>query len=336
MATTEAGAPKVANRTGREFEQDLAAHDVLTGNTIEFVRGLSSRHSELFEYRVRSGIKTRLIIAKRQAPGPDAERRTLQEFTNLEKVRAALGDACRQRVPQAVLVLPKKGLLVTEKVPGISFSVILKRNANCIVGPFRGSLIRKTGQSIGKWLSDFQNATRTESVAFEADRFLAHLERHVSRCRAWGLGTDSALAILQHASAQAARLNGKLVPTAGRHGDFIPQNVLVFEHNHVAVVDFEGFRERQPIYDDVGMFLAYLAVLTTRFRYLRSSLNAGAKGFLNGVTMRNSLDQDFTNVYILKGIVRILADGSLRKGIWNRWIISRMLARLHQSNLPVL
>jgi hypothetical protein len=49
----------------------------------------------------------------------------------------------------------------------------------------------------------------------------------------------------------------------------------------MAVVDFGGYREREPIYEDLGMFLAYLGLMDAGF-YSRRVTQEIARGFLHG------------------------------------------------------
>lgn len=314
----------------RTFERDLLAQPALAGGSLEFVKRLSARHSELFEYRLRLNSHTSLIVVKKQAAGSRAGRETREEFANLEKVRTVLGMARAESVPKPILALPQEGLLVVEKVPGTPFAAILKKDANYLTGPFFVRAISEATQLIGRWLREFQKATHSEPLIFQADPFLTDLEHRLSRYGERGFGTDLPKAILHQAAIQSARLNGRVIPAAGRHGDFVPQNIMV-RNERVSVVDFEGFTERQPIYDDIGMFLAYLSALAGRLRYWGHSLGAARKGFLTGLLAGDALDGDLANIYVLKGAVRILADAP-RKTPWDRWAASRMLVRLCRMN----
>jgi hypothetical protein len=268
----------------------------------------------------------RSLLVKQQEPGAKAEQVTLEEFANLARVRALLGIAFEQSVPEPLLVLPKRGIIVTGKVPGVPLTDILKKYANRLAGPFRTLAVRETARHVGMWLRSFQDATRGERVAYSADFYLADLEVRLAECQAKGLEPGLTREILHQASLRSTSLNGRLISAAASHSDFTAQNILV-EDDRIAVVDFEGFCERETIYDDLSMFLGYLLVLSARPAYSVRSLNAANSGFLAGFLAGDSIDETLLNIYMLRGAVRIIADGPPQTDSRGRWGAAGMLAR---------
>ena len=310
----------------REFERELLAHPALAGGTLRFVRRIPARHSEVLEYCFFAPDRMKSIIVKRQVPGAKAEQVTLEEFSNLEKVRTLLGFTLGQSVPEPLLVLPKQGILVTGKVSGVPLTAILKKYANRFSGPFRTFAVRATARRVGMWLRSFQDATRGEPVTYSADSHLADLEVRLAQCHEKGIEPSLTREIFQRIALRSAALNGRLISSAARHGDFTAQNILV-KDDQIAVVDFEGFCERDSAYDDLGRFLAYLFVLSARPPYSPRSINAAHQGFLAGFLAGDRIDETLLNIHMLKGAVRIIADGPPQTGSWSRLGTAWMLAR---------
>jgi Phosphotransferase enzyme family len=315
----------------RELERELLAQPAFAGGTLQFVRRLSARHSELLEYSFQSCNEMKSLVVKQQALGPDSERATLQEFANLGRVRTLLGIALGRSVPEPLLALPKRGILVTSKVPGVPLTVMLKKYANRLASPFHTSAIGETARRVGAWLRSFQDATPAEPFTHSTVSYLADLELRLSQFQKKGFEPGLTREILQQASLHSAPLNGRLISAAARHGDFIAQNILI-EDDGVAVVDFEGFSEREAVYDDVGMFLGYILALGARAPYSPQSLDAARRGFLAGFLAGDAIDQALLNIYILKGAVRIIADGPPLTGNWSRlgtvWMLTKRLKDL--------
>ena len=315
----------------RELEREILAQPTFASGTLQFVRRLSARHSELLEYsfQSRDGIKS--LVVKQQAWGTNSERATLQELANLARVRTLLGLTLGRSVPEPLLALPKRGILVTSKIPGVPLTVILKKYANRLVGPFRTYTLGETARRVGMWLRGFQDATHGEPVPYNRDFYLADLEKRLSQLQEKGFEPSLIREILQKASLRSAPLNGRLIPAAAKHGDFIAQNILI-EDGRVGVVDFEAFGEREAVYDDLGMFLGYILVLGGRALYSPKSLDAVRRGFLAGFLGGSTIDQVLFNIYILKGAVRVIADGPPLTGNWNHfgsvWILTKRLRNL--------
>jgi len=308
------------------LSRELLAQPIFADGTLRLVKRFSTNHSRLLEYLFQSPDRKESLIVKQQPMNSDAERLTLQEFENLRGVRRMLGDALARTVPEPLLALPKQGILVTTKVPGKPFAGTLKKYANRFTGPFHTSAMCDKARRVGAWLLSFQSATRAEPLTYSVPSYLADLEMRMSQFAKKGFEPDVIREILGRASLQSAGLNGRLVPAAGRHGDFIAQNILI-DPDGISTVDFEGFSEREIIYDDPGMFLGYVFVLGARVPYSPQSLEAVRRGFLSGFLAGDAIEQALLNTYILKGAVRIIADGPRLAENWSRLGAARMLTK---------
>lgn len=318
----------------QELEREILAQPPFAAGTLTFTRKLSAKHSDLLEYRFQSRDVLKSIIVKIQFPGPGAERATFCEYSNLKRLREILSPALAETIPEPLWAIPERGLLVTNKVHGEPLTGILKRRANLLAGPFRSTNLHQSAQRVGTWLRSFQDSTRSEAVAYSRTRYLTDLECGMEKLENKGFTAEFVGEMLQCVSQYSKALDGKIVAAAARHGDFIPQNILL-EREEVSVVDFEGLSEQEPVYEDLGMFLGYVLVLEGRMPYSRRALNAVRAGFLAGLLAGGTVDQEFINIYTLKGAVRVLGDGvSLAKnwsGIGDIWRLSRRLRQLTGS-----
>lgn len=293
----------------RELERELLAQPVFAGGALKLVRRISARHSQLLEYAFQSRDGIKFLVVKQQPLGSNSERATLHEHENLARARTLLGLALGPSVPEPLLVLPKRGLLVTNKIAGVPLDLILKKYANRLVGPFRTRALGETARRVGMWLRGFQDATHGEPVPYNRDSYLADLEKRLLKVQERGFEPSLIRQIFQKASLRSGPLNGRLISAAAKHGDFIAQNILIADGGGVGVVDFEGFIERETIYDDLGMFLGYLLVLGRRALYSPQSLDTVRRSFLAGFLADDTIDQTILDIYILKGAVRVIADG---------------------------
>jgi hypothetical protein len=310
----------------RELEREILTQPPFAGGTLTFAGRVSATHSNLLEYVFQSREGPRSVMVKQQDESAESEGLTVRECASLRRVRGLLSPSLARTVPEPLLILPKRGVLVTTKLPGSSLARILKKNANHLSGPFRTGLVREIAGRIGNWLRSFQDATRAEPIPYNAASYLADLELRLSKLQEKGFEPGLAHEILRHASIQCASLNGRLVSAAAKHGDFIPQNILI-ERDGVAVVDFEGFSEREFMYEDLGTFLGYILVLSARVPYSRQSLNAVRLGFLTGFLAEETIDQALLNTYTLKGAVRIIADGAAFTRNWSGLGATRKLTK---------
>jgi Ser/Thr protein kinase RdoA (MazF antagonist) len=180
---------------------------------------------------------------------------------------------------------------------------------------------------VGVWLRGFQDATHGAPVHYNRDSYLADLEKRLLQGQEKGFEPGLIQQILQKVSLRSAPLNRRLISAAAKHGDFIPQNILI-EDGRVGVVDFEGFGEHEAVYEDLGMFLGYIFVLGGRTLYSRQSLDTVRRGFLAGFLTGDAIDQALLDIYILKGAVRVIADGPPLTGNWGHFSLCNLNKRL--------
>ena len=118
-----------------------------------------------------------------------------------------------------------------------------------------------------------------------------------------GLHQTEVEVILNKATCESLKLEGQLLPTAARHGDFTPRNILCDKQDCIRVFDFEHFGECIPIYEDVSSFIAYLALMRGQPYYSQDALEIMINGFLIGYG--DILGSELLSLYSLKSAVTL-------------------------------
>jgi glycosyltransferase involved in cell wall biosynthesis len=307
----------------------LENHPSLRKLRLELVSHSPGRHSEIYEYKSREGGEERIIVVKQITHfqnSAEAEEIVLREFRSLASVRALVSNALAASFPEPIAILREQNSIVMNKLGGTPFSTILRRNANRIAGSARQEAARAAAQYIGNWLKRFQDATRQEPCAFQSDVYMAQLSHELGRCKCNGLDNESIATVQDVARAASRQVDGQPVATSARHGDFIPQNILV-NGECVALSDLENFAESDVIYHDVGTLLAYLTMMQGWPVYSREALQAAQASFLEAY---NPCDSGFfLHLYILKAAVTILAEFESSK----QGIIGNLHFRSHRQQL---
>jgi Ser/Thr protein kinase RdoA (MazF antagonist) len=103
--------------------------------------------------------------------------------------------------------------------------------------------------------------------------------------------------------------------TAARQGDFIPQNVLV-DGNRLGVVDFESFSKREPIVEDIAMFVAYVQALSAFPHYSQSALKPLNNAFLQAC--RFSGAEAPLQLYFARCTLILISELNLRRAFGRR------------------
>jgi glycosyltransferase involved in cell wall biosynthesis len=305
-------APALPDRD--HLERQLKEHPLLRNWQLEFVRRLEGRHSQLIEYRARSNGKEATLVVKhitKFRTQADAEEVLQREYSALQDVRSR-GPALEESLPAPLAILLEARAIAFNKLPGAPLSEILKREANRLTGGLHREEICQVAGQVGKWLRQFHETTRHPSIRYESRLYLAQLSDQLERCTSGGLERTAAQGIWKLAALTSRRLDGQPVAAAARQGDFIPQNILV-DQDRISVVDFENFNEWDVIYEDLGAFVAYLAMLGGSPAYSKATLEAMARSFLSGYG--DSISSEFLNLYIVKAAATVVAEFSPKKGV---------------------
>jgi aminoglycoside phosphotransferase (APT) family kinase protein len=290
-----------------EVERRLREHPVLRCSDMELVRKHRVTYSELLEYRHQSDPgKPRILVKHRLGIVPPEKtlKNFEKEFRGLEALWNRAGSSLVGTVPKPLAYLPEVLAIVLEKLPGRNLETVMKWEGNRVTGPLRVRTFRKLAQGIGRWLRCFHDATVQPPDIHASSVYLAKVSKWVSSCREAGLDAAVAREVLDRTNTASDRAQGEELPMAASHGDLIPVNVLV-DQGRVAVVDFGGYREREPVYEDLAMFLAYLGLMEDSGFYWRRAIQVMAQSFLEGYA--RPLSSELLNLYILKATLDILA-----------------------------
>jgi hypothetical protein len=277
-------------------------------------REVAGRHTRLYEYAAgRNGGERVFVKRFPAAPTGQVDRRLEREFRALCVLQRKLGPELRSSLPAPVALLPAEHTLVISALPGGSLARLLKRDANRLAGFVRLAALRRCGRAVGEWLREFQARTEGRPLLHDHSRFSEALETDLEHFR--GRQEYGALAAaVKRVRGASRRWAGRPLPAAGRHADFLPQNVLIGPGWQVGVVDFENYRTRDVSHMDPGSMFAYLAMLEERPVYRRKALRAFASGFTDGYGLPRAATAQ--NLFTAAAAVRIARDsprpGALR------------------------
>jgi hypothetical protein len=130
-------------------------------------------------------------------------------------------------MPEPLFLNEEDGTLVMSMLPGVSLNSILRWQGNVILGPLCCGRLREIGHAVGSWLSKFHAATVSEPKRHVHDEFLNQLDRNLACCGGLEISGEVLRRVRDRAEQLSANLNGSPIPSAGSHGEFLPQNVLV-------------------------------------------------------------------------------------------------------------
>lgn len=255
----------------------------MAGVRLERVGRLAARHSELTEYRGHAAEGVVSVLVKRITRGGDAARAratVLREFEALTRARACVGPDLADSLPRPWLVLPELQALVVGKLPGVPLGQILRRHANPVTGSFQGRRAVEAVAQAGRWLQRFHAATAQAVRPFDGRAYAATCRDRLDRCLAVGMDGDTEMVTWRIASRASEAATGLEEHTAARHGDFLPQNVLVHQ-GRVAVADLENFADCDAVLVDVGTMSAFLRLMASVPLYSRRTLLAARTRFLD-------------------------------------------------------
>lgn len=301
-------------------------HGALKPWRLELLRRRAGRHSEILHYQ--SLERANAVIVKRitfsSKPG-QAEATVLREYESLQMVRKHLPPELLETVPKPLMVLPDSKAIVLEPMSGTPLSLILKREANRLIGPMRRRRMSFLGRLIGSWLGQLHQATRADPLQHDSRSFLAELERHLVICH--GLTVDASARVWRLMSDASHEIEGHPVSAAACQGDFIPQNMLIDE-NRLGVVDFEAFVQRDSIYEDVATFIAYVQALSTFPYYSRIALETLANSFLQAYGMAHN--ERVLKLYLARALVVLISEMNLSRAVlYGQRRLRLLQAQLH-------
>jgi len=268
-----------------------------------------SRNAEISVYQIESQTGAARIAVKNIRTDDEAVTESLQkEYTALKEVNAVLPGSMRDSVPHPLLLLENANTICLSLVAGTPLDRILRRNANVLTGWLNIRALEKTGYCVGEWLRCFHSATQRRDEKHNPSDYAFEFKRIVLKAKLINLSSG----VLEHVQKETLRLNESLrdlsVPIAAKHGDFIPQNILLDEGNKLGVIDFASYRREAPIFYDLAHFLAYTTILATRSIYSRRALSAVSRNFLAGYS--SELKRDLLRLYKILAILRIVSDGN--------------------------
>jgi hypothetical protein len=286
----------VSGRLPAEAEVDSS----LSGRRWQLKRSIAGRHSVLQELEDDAGAR---VFVKRLLTR-EGDGRLRREWRSLNVLHARLGPALRDSLPQPLGLYGRGTVLIVGAVEGTPLSSVLKYEANLVTGPFRAARLTTIGFKTGEWLRHFHAATARSPVLHDHESFCQNVDAALARISAQcgSTGLESARQRLIGASAQ---LDGQPLDAAARHGDFLPQNILV-DGDAIRVVDLEGYRPKETVHCDAGHLLGYMLMLGRRRGYRPQALRCFTQGFITAYGERSCADAQA--LFTAEGTVRVARD----------------------------
>jgi hypothetical protein len=265
--------------------------------------------TEAFEVRKIKCADGWFVVAKSARTLSESTLQSLRrQFAALHALQS-LPIQLRQSVPEPRFFNEENGTLVMSLLKGASLNSILRWRGNALAGAFSRPRLRSIGYSVGNWLSRFQAATLSESHRHVHHEFLNRLERNFAGCDGPGLSGEVLRRVRDRAEQLSANLNGSSICTAGSHGEFLPQNILV-QGTSIGVVDFDTYSLQTSIYDDLAKFLTYLRLLAGKPQYSRNAVLEVIQGFGEGYG--NNFNVQLLRLNQLNAIFEIMSDKRVR------------------------
>jgi hypothetical protein len=291
-----------------------------------------TRHSEMLEFRVgeRRVLVKRILRSRSAAIAAETVRR---EYTALVELQSTASEEVLATIPAPLALLPEIHALVETKLPGEPLTAILRERANRLACTWSRHRIADAGRRTGEWLRMFHTATRQPEREFPVERFLAESRSDIERL-ARQSQHGAALGALERDLVRAVRLRGdRPEPCAARHGDFVPQNVLI-DRSAIGIVDFEYYGRTDTVMFDLGSFTSYLVMLATNPLYSRSALRRLETSFLDAY---GALDLGLLALYRLEAAIRnaVELDVTTSRGRRRRQRFEARLVQLARE-LPAL
>jgi hypothetical protein len=187
-----------------------------------------------------------------------AKTSALTEYNNLSGVYEIFRKKKLSGVPRPVGNFTELGAVVAEKLGGLPFQSIIMKAA-LLPGYADHGTLKAAAIATGEWLRKFHKATADMPEPFDAQAFVADLEKLCNNCKGSGLDDAAIKTIIVGAKGILSK-SKKMLPSSAVLNDFCPLNVVVSETG-VGFCDFAKMSPRGSSLQDVALFLASVEAL---------------------------------------------------------------------------
>jgi Ser/Thr protein kinase RdoA (MazF antagonist) len=306
--STNGDGESTATPVREQIGQLVAKHPLLAAWNMKFVCDHPASSSDVLEYRRGDQPQAPPLMIKhrnRQMNREEGRQQVTAEFSVLQRIWNSADGALRKTIPHPIALLPEAGAEVFEAVRGTPLTTLLRREANRLAGPFCTRRMCRVAGQCGDWLRSFHGLTARPMVEHNPAGYLAKLSYWLEMSERRGLEEGTAKSLWEAAIRACSNCGTPPVGVAGVHGDFIPQNIFVLG-DRISVIDFASFKEQELVYEDLGLFVAYLRLLASERVYSRQTILAMARAFLEAYGVHEPAS--LLNLYVLKAMVMIFAD----------------------------
>lgn len=270
--------------------------------------------SRTFRFKIRAGEKNKEhVIFVKLCPVFPAFNMAVMEYETLKLLYAEMPNVrkyCNVALP--LDFFPDLNAYAMESVGTKSFKAyLLKKNSLLRCNDSLSELFSLVS-GCASWLSGFHEITKSnESVCFDSTLFIDGIKEDFDYYLLKDFKfKDSTLVLLEKTIGELCSLNGKFnMPCSKWHYDFTPAHVFI-SNDRINVIDILGIDDN-PIYDDVGHFLAAMATINSfpfypLFDYQRANRELCDR-FLEAYLSETSYDRMvftlFSNIFKLKHLL---------------------------------
>ncbi len=270
--------------------------------------------SRTFRFKIRAGEKNKEhVIFVKLCPVFPACNMAAMEYETLKLLYAEMPSVRKYcNVARPLDFFPDLNAYAMESVGTKSFKAyLLKKNSLLRCNDSLSELFSLVS-GCASWLSGFHEITKSnESVCFDSTLFIDGIKEDFDWCLLRDFKfQNSTLVLLEMTIGRFASFNGKFnMPCAKCHYDFTPAHVFI-SNDKISVIDILGV-ENNPIYDDIGYFLASMATVNSipfypLFDYQRADRDLCDKFlevYLSETTYEREVFMLFANIFKLKRLL---------------------------------
>lgn len=258
-----------------------------------------------------------------------------QETKNLRGIYALCERKKLSGIPRPLGDFAESGVVVTEKLCGISLQSIIMKAA-LLPGYADHGTLQLAARGAGEWLRKFHKATADMPEPFDAPALLTELEKLCLSCRGEGLDELSINTILNGAKSILWR-SKKNLPSSAVLNDFTPLNVIISESG-VGFCDFAKMSRRGSSFHDVALFLASVEALE-KYPFCNRTITSEVQNSFLAAYGASTTEQQVLRVLKMKALLGMLVQGrtvkesAVRKKVMWANVMKRFIQQAAERSL---
>ncbi len=242
-------------------------------------------------------------------------------------------------VPRPLDFYQDHKVLLIEGVEGMCFKNLLLKYNSTLAGKSSLNRLKSIMFKCGGWLQRFHSITEIkERVTFDLQSFVGIFIDEIQALEKLGLNRRTVGHVWQIFERLKVIDNKLEMPVAMWHYDFTPGHVFIND-DKVYGIDIMG--RQAPIYEDIGHWLASVAVVNALPRYPfydyeRANTILG-ECFLNGYYLQSNIEKNtyliLSNIYKLKCLIEMFSEQHARVSQYTYPFITNLFSRLRLAKI---